>query len=108
MQFVCSADTMKDCIFEDVRHGVLQCVAVCCGVLQCVAVWCSVVQCGAVWCSVLQCVAVHIMCSVDTKKAASSRIYNRVLQCVAVCCSMFSRVLQFWRIHNMSVNMFQE
>ena len=92
---------------------VLQCVSVCCSVLQCVAVCCSVLQCDVVRCSVLQRIAV--CCSVSFSSSCtccccmcvlSLCIFNRrfdtcvfmttmyisgscrVLQCVAVCCSM--------------------
>jgi len=80
----------------------LQCVAVWCSKLQCVAVCCSVVQCVAVCCSVcVQCVGkgratleglavqrVAACCSVLQFVPLRSRDDVRVLQCVAVWCSM--------------------
>ena len=85
------------------------CVAVCCGVLQCVAVCCSVLPCVcsvlqrvAACCSVLQSVAV--CCSTDllimcgewllAKPPPTCVLQDeyRMLQCVAVCCSVLQCV----------------
>jgi len=89
-----------------ISHTFSPLVAVCCSVLQCVAV--SVLQCVAVccsvwikqdmwhadvimwyahgmwqshYCSVLRCIVVY-----ESNKACDT--YHRVLQCVAVCCSV--------------------
>ena len=85
-----------------------RCVAVCCSVLQCFALWCRLVRCGALWCSVV------CVCVCDYKVSACRRLSSRpmghlgvllllsgVLQCAAVCCSVFQciavlrSVLQF-------------
>jgi len=98
-----------------VYYSVLQCVAVCCSVLQCVEQ--CMLQCFAVCCSVLQCVAVScVLCSkcrltspyiyVTHALHMSINIYMytnifvlyicmhkfKVLQCVAVCCSVLQCV----------------
>jgi len=87
-------------VYSRVWCSVLQCVAVCRCVLQAVAVWCSALQRVAnvhmrelqhsdmlcVKSSVLQCVAV--CCSVFRCVA----VCRSVLQCVAVCCSVLQRV----------------
>ena len=92
--------------------SVWQCVAVCCSVLRRAAVCCSVLQCiavcsvccsmlqnvlqyVAVWCSELQCVAVvaesPASYASDTRGIACNNhiaALYRVLQGVAVCCSV--------------------
>ena len=58
------------------RSFVLQRIAMCCSVLQCVAVIYIVLQCVGVVCRDLLCCSV-LRC-----------VAGRVLQCVALCCSM--------------------
>ena len=87
---------------KEIRHPVLQCVAVCCSVLQCVALCCSMrkelrhptLQCIAVCCSVLQCVAE--CCSIYQKKQASYvAVCYSVVQCNALCCSICKKIRHF-------------
>jgi len=78
----------------------LRCVAVCCGVLRCVVAACLLAQlrkfyecnlaCVAASCSVLQCVSrVFLRCIRPLNHAGSTVATTRVLQCVAVCRSVF-------------------
>jgi len=94
---------------------VLQCLAVC--VLQCFAVCCSVLQCVTVRCSVLRCKQCEIAhacftilkqncftvtthCNTPQHTATHRNLilleldltYTRVLQCVALCCSLLQCV----------------
>jgi len=75
------------------------CVAVCCSVLQCVAASCSMLQYVTMCCSVLQCVAVReklqtllrplwYLPNLRICVAVCYSVLQRVLQRVAVCCSM--------------------
>jgi len=64
--------------------SVRQCAAVCCSVLHCIAVCCSVLQNVAVSCSVLQCAS----CNTNESHTLFTR---SVLQCVAVCYTLFTR-----------------
>jgi len=80
--------------------SVLQCVAVCGSMWQCVVVCRSMLQYGAVWCSVVQCGAVR--CSAlqwrDTPRVLQCvAVYCSVLQCVAVCCRVLQCVAVCWR-----------
>jgi len=82
----------------------LQCVAVCCSVLQCVAVCCSVLQCVAECCSVLQVLqfvavfggAFHTRLNDSLRSVLEVETMapsiEKVLQCVAVCCSVWQCV----------------
>jgi len=81
-----------------IRHcSVLQCVAVCCSVFAADTVndnLYQALQCVAVWCSVLQCVAMFVVvwCSV----AVCWRVWQCVLQWVAVDCSGFAGLQCVW------------
>jgi len=89
----------------------LQCVAVCCSALQCVAVCCSVLTYVGVCCSILQCVAAHDAFICGKLKGVTgcgnlNCVFIRnellliedqcMLQCIAVCCSVFQGVTA-WR-----------
>jgi len=69
----------------DTCCSVLRCAAVCCSVLQCVAVWCNTLQHTATHCNTLQ----HTATPSSYVQQMHLTVRGGVLQCVAVCCSVF-------------------
>jgi len=70
---------------------------VCCSMLQCVAVCCRVLQCVAVLiqtfllCPSSVCIAAS-GCSALQRVESDDNVYDNVLQCVAMCCSVLQCV----------------